>query len=61
MSNPSSAVHGLGEALREPLHPGHTGTDQPQKFTGAGAVSGQFQRTQFIDGWVVQEMVFHAS
>jgi len=61
MSNPSSAVRDLGEALEERLRPGHAGTDQPQKFTGAGAVCGQFQRTQFIGGWVVQEMVFHAS
>jgi hypothetical protein len=61
MSNPSSDVHGLGEALQERLCTGGAGTDQPQDFSGTGALSGQFQRAQFIGAWVVQEIVFHAS
>src|SRR5262245_65531905 len=48
MSNPSSDVRGGGEALDQRFRTGRAGADQPQDFTGAGAVSGQFQRSQFI-------------
>jgi hypothetical protein len=61
MSNPSSDVHHLGEALEERLRTGGAGTDQPQDFTGTGALGGRLQRTQFIGAWVVQKIVFHAS
>lgn len=61
MSNPSSAVRDVGETLDERLQACRGGADQPQEFTGAGAVSGQFQRTQFLDCRVVIKMVFHAS
>jgi len=61
MSNPSSDVHEPGEALEERFGTGGAGTDQPQDFAGTGALGGRLQCTQFIDAWVVQKMVFHAS
>src|SRR5215470_2654767 len=58
MSNPSSDVRGSGEARNQPLDTGRAGADQPQKFKGACAVSGPFQRAQFINCRVVINMVF---
>ena len=60
MSNPSSDVRGGGEALQERLDTGRAGADQPQKLSGARAVSGGFQRVQFICPRVCN-VVFHAS
>jgi len=61
MSNPFSDVRGSGEALEQRLDTGRAGADQPQKFTGARAVCGQFQRTHFSYCQEVLNTVFHAS
>src|SRR5215831_5693145 len=60
MSNPSSDVRGGGKARKERPGTGRTGTDQPQEFKGACAVSGPFQRMQFVC-FRVFDAVFHAS
>jgi hypothetical protein len=61
MSNPSSDVRGGGEALEQRLDTGRAGADQPQKFQGARAVCGQFQRTHFSYCREMLYTVFHAS
>src|SRR5215510_10368282 len=59
MSNPSSDVRGGGQALDQRSDTGRAGADQPQNFTGACAVSGQFQRAQLVCCRVVINTVFH--
>src|SRR5262249_42099635 len=61
MSNPSSDVHGGGEAPNQRFRTGRAGTDQPQQFTRARPVSGQFQCAHFFQCRIPVQIGFHTA
>ncbi|HKW39143.1 MAG TPA: hypothetical protein VJO54_15195 [Burkholderiales bacterium] len=60
MSNPSFAVHGVGEALGERVQSGGAGADQPQQLDCPCAPGGKLQRAHFFQCQMIVKMVFHA-